>query len=51
MDLNGDGEIDLEEFLFAVKIKHGWGFEKGQYFITWTSSGECNLPKMQRLFR
>jgi len=36
-DLNGDGEIDLDEFLFAVKIRHGSGFEKGQYFITWKS--------------
>jgi len=37
VDLNGDGEIDLEEFLFAVKIRHGHGFEKGQYFITWNA--------------
>eukprot|EP00802_Teleaulax_amphioxeia_P010942 Tamp_10972.p6 GENE.Tamp_10972~~Tamp_10972.p6 ORF type:complete len:104 (+),score=16.25 Tamp_10972:434-745(+) len=27
-DLNGDGKIDLDEFLFAVKIRHGDGFEK-----------------------
>lgn len=46
-DLNGDGKIDLDEFLFAVKIRHGDGFEKGQYFVTWTSEEQIT-PKQEQ---
>jgi len=49
-DLNGDGEIDLDEFLFAVKIKHGAaGFEKGQYFITFSNETELSDDLQQAL--
>ena len=44
-DLNGDGEIDLDEFLFAVKIRHGAGFEKGQYFITFETEDPLSEKK------
>lgn len=48
-DLNGDGEIDLDEFLFAVKIRHGAGFEKGQYFITFESEDSLSEEKQDAL--
>lgn len=48
-DLNGDGEVDLEEFLFAVKIRHGAGFEKGQYFITWECEKELTQAQQHEV--
>ena len=47
VDLNGDGEIDFDEFQFAVKIRHGFGFEKNQYFISWSSAETISQKKME----
>ena len=49
VDLNGDGEIDFDEFQFAVKIRHGFGFEKNQYFISWTSAETISEKKMEEI--
>ena len=48
-DLNGDGEIDIDEFLFAVKIRHGSGFEKGQYFITFETEESLTDEQQETL--
>lgn len=48
-DLNGDGEIDIDEFLFAVKIRHGAGFEKGQYFITFETEEPLSVEQQDAL--
>jgi len=49
VDLNGDGEIDFDEFQFAVKIRHGFGFGKNQYFISWTSAETISKKKMEEI--
>ena len=49
LDLNGDGEIDYDEYLFAVKIRHGYGFDKEQSFLTWTTAEALTADEISQI--